>query len=210
MLQSNVLLDVNHMTHIYPDLEWYTKLSNDQQMSPRCPYANVHRCYRYYCSLYLLGSSGITTEIEKEKNDELTNYWAGSDLIPVIAEHDTGVASSNDKLISITNFCPEVGFDIFGLFAESFHKYADEIDKDCAHSQLSEKASDKDWRWQWAYIKPMHFKSCPVYSQILTTQEKPSIKEEVSKSEEKEIVTLKPSIFGVGIDLKALFKKWHT
>ena len=149
------------MEFIYPDIDWYTGISEQKNVQPRCPYANVHRCYRYYASLYLLGKADITTKIKDEKIKELESFWENSDLLPALAEHDTGTSGPDGKTSSFSNFCPEVSYDIFGLFAISLHKYADEIDTETAHRQLREEAYPNDWRWSWASVLPLHYLKCP-------------------------------------------------
>ncbi len=73
------------MEFIYPDIDWYTEISEQKKATPRCPYANVHRCPRYFSSLYLLGEEGVTTKIKPEKVKELDEFWEKSDLLPVVA-----------------------------------------------------------------------------------------------------------------------------
>ena len=63
------------MAFIYPDIDWYTGISEQKHVQPRCPYANVHRCYRYYASLYLLGEANITTKMKSEKIKELERQY---------------------------------------------------------------------------------------------------------------------------------------
>ena len=196
------------MNDINPNLEWYTSQSENAGLSPRCQYANVHRCPRYYSSLYLLGEVGITTKMKPVKIEELDKYWEGSELMPVINEHDTGIASYSGTSHDYTNFCPEITYDIFKLFASSLYKYTDEIDKDIAHKQLINKGATGDsWRWQWMHVEPMHYSNCPLYTQILS---KPKEDEKNKKSEDtnEKIVTLKPTIFGMSIDINALMKKY--
>lgn len=190
-----------------PNLEWYTKQSNNAGLSTRCEFANVHRCPRYYSSLYLLGELNITTKIKSDKIKQLDKHWEDSELMPVINEHDTGIGSSDGKLLDFNNYCPEIAYDIFGLFVTSLCKYTDEIDKDVAHSILEKNgASGDNWRWQWMYIKPMHYSNCPLYSQILTKKITLDTKK-ATEAKPEEIITLKPSFFGLSINLKALLKK---
>jgi len=91
------------MDFIYPDLSWYSEISDQKNVSLRCPYANVHRCPRYYSSLYLLGNDGITTKMETEKIQKLNELWNKSDLLPVITEHDTSIMGSDDG-VRLHNF----------------------------------------------------------------------------------------------------------
>lgn len=198
------------MAYIYPDLDWYTGLSKTEGITPRCPYANAHKCPRYYASLHLLGEAGITTQISSKKTMELDALWERSHVLPVIAEHDTGVASSGGHATSFSNFCPEVSFDVFGLFADHLHRYADEVDIETAHARLGKEAYPKDWRWEWASVSERHYLECPLYSQLLTTQFSPTAIES-SSPDQREIVEIKPGFMGVKIDAKALFyrvMKW--
>jgi len=190
------------MSYINPDTEWYENISKEKLLPLRCPHANVHKCPRYYASLYLLGETGITTKISKEKTVKLDQLWDESDLLPVIAEHDAGISYSDGVVHNITNFCPEVTHEIYGLFASSLYRYSDEIDKDYAHQQLEKHSEKNDWRWVWSSLAEMHFSGCPVYFQV--NNKLPQTKSQVS---EEDVLLLKPSFFGVGINLKSLYNK---
>ena len=79
--------------------------------------------------------------------------------------YDGGPADDPRHLM---NFCPEVLYERFGLFATALHGYADEIDIDSAHSQLAaEHAPASDWGWTWASVNPMHYTDCPLYSPLM-------------------------------------------
>ncbi|CAG35901.1 hypothetical protein [Desulfotalea psychrophila] len=192
------------MNDIYPDLEWYTSLSASKNAAPRCPYANVHRCNRYYSSLYLLGERNIASKMNEKKIIELDNYWQETDLIPVVQEHDPAISSSNGKIFSVSNFCPEVSFNFFSLFTEYMSKYVDEIDRDYVHQRLSSEARSKDWRWEWMSIKEMHYLDCPAYSQLMGSAYSANKKE--NETQKDEILEIKPSFMGVSINLKSLYK----
>lgn len=124
------------MEHIYPDMDWCIARSHDKALAPRCPHANVHRCPRHYQSYALLGESGITTALAAETDAALLAKWKKSDLWPALAEHATSISGSDGKKDHFSNFCPEVAFDTFGLFASSLHRYADEIDREAAENWL--------------------------------------------------------------------------
>lgn len=198
------------MDFVYPGIDWYTGISEQKHIQPRCPYANVHRCYRYYASIYLLGEAKITTKMRDKKIHELETFWGKSELSPVLTEQDTGISGPNGKTTGFSNFCPEVSYDVFGLFATSLHKYADEIDLKTAHKQLREKAYPKDWRWNWASVSPLHYLECPAYSQMLSSDallKTPTLE----NTNEQDVIEVKPKFMGISINLKSLltrFSKW--
>lgn len=147
-----------------PSLNWYLDISTRQQLSPRCPYASVYRCPRFYQSLSLLGEAG-STKIDPQEDDKLKQAWEKTDVWPVTREQATSISGPGDETKHYSQFCPEVSFDRFGLFATELHKYADEIDIGIAHKELSkEEVAPDDWRWSWSHVEPMHYTECPLYS----------------------------------------------
>lgn len=195
------------MEHTYPDMDWYVARSHEKSVAPRCPHANVYRCPRHYQSYALLGEFGITTALTPEHDSALLAKWTKSDLWPAVREHATSISGSDDRKSQFSNFCPEVAFDTFGLFASSLCRYADEIDREAAENWLvgNGRAFAKDWRWEWASLNPMHYTECPLYSQLSITQASPLI------SKQEEVITAKPGAFGFSVDLKKLisrFSRW--
>lgn len=193
------------MTDTNPDLDWYTGLSRVDEVSPRCPYANVHKCPRYYHSLSLLGDTGMITSMSPETIQELDALWKGSPFVPAIAEHDASISSSEGRPYGFQNFCPEVSFDFFRLFADRLYRYTDEID-----AKSGETYPPDHWRREWASVSPLHYLKCPLYSQLLTSQSSSTIAE-ASVQNQKEILEIKPGVGGIRIDIKALFcwiSKW--
>ena len=144
----------------YPDLEWYTAISAQRGTLPRCPYANVYRCPRFYQSIGLLGRTGISTQIDQDIDEKLFEEWKKNEHWPVVREHETSISGGDGEHSGFHNFCPEVSFDVFGFFASFLHRYADEIDRDHAHSQLK----GRDWRWYWSSLTPRHYTDCPYFS----------------------------------------------
>jgi hypothetical protein len=150
-----------------PDLEWYKSVSAKHGGPPRCPFAHVRRCPRYFYSLSLLGEYG-STKIPPAEDEALMKFWTRSDAAPITLEQEPGVSSSGDRMLGISNFCPEVTYDRFGWFASYLHRYADEIDLDLAHEQLGKMhAPADDPRWAWSSTMPMHYTDCPQYSLLL-------------------------------------------
>ena len=153
---------------VQPTLEWYKRRSRDGGGPPRCPFASVHRCPRFYESLSLLGEAGFTTAIPRDQSDQLLAIWQQSDLWPSVHEQAASIMGPADDPRHLLNFCPEVSYERFGLFATALHGYADEIDLDLAHSQLAtEQAPASDWGWTWTTVKPMHYTDCPLYSPLM-------------------------------------------
>ena len=138
------------MARVQPTLEWYKRRSRDGDGPPRCPFASVQRCPRFYESVSLLGKAGFTTAIPRDRDDRLCATWQQSDLWPSIHEQATSIMGPADDPRHLMNFCPEVLYERFGLFATALHGHADEIDIDSAHSQLAaEHAPASDWGWTW-------------------------------------------------------------
>jgi len=151
---------------IIPDSKWYRDKSTELDVSFSCPYANVHKCPRYYASIYMLGEVNMITSIEKEKKLELDTLWKESGIQAIIAEEDTGIAGSDNKWSSFSNFCPEVSFTYLNYYASYLSKYADEIDKD-SRSRIAERDNlDNDWRYEWSHVSACHFSDCSAYNQV--------------------------------------------
>ena len=155
---------------LIPDFEWYSQKSAALRLPPRCPFASVERCPRYYQSLSLLGSAG-STAIDHEEDERLKRLWEGSDLWPRTREYATAISGSSKQDGSQTeyfsNFCPEIAYDRFGHFASYLGDYSDKIDRDFAHQRLGELGiSGEQWRWRWASIQAMHYTECPLYSPL--------------------------------------------
>jgi hypothetical protein len=149
-----------------PDFGWYSAESKRLQLTPRCPFGNTNACPRYFQSLSLLGAVGHTP-IAKDEDARLLTKWKQSPLWPVTDEQATSVSGPKDRLESLNNFCPEVTFDRFGLFASHLGRYADEIDSGSAHQRLAkEKAPANHPAWRWATLSAQHYSACPIYAPL--------------------------------------------
>ena len=152
------------MSIVIPDLGWYLEKSKSQGSSPRCPYATVDSCPRYYQSLALLAKAG-RTKIDRKEDERLREKHKKSDLWPKTMEQETSISGSKNNYRQLSNYCPEVAFENFRYFATSLARYADEIDLEHAHEGLAKTGStENDWRWNWASIQPQHYTECPLYS----------------------------------------------
>lgn len=182
------------------NFDWYSSVSSQKSIPPRCPYANVDRCPRYYESLSLLGSAGITTALTQSEEKRLLKKWKNSEHWPKVNEHAASVLDGKH----FSHFCPEVAFDVFGLFASELHRYADEIDTHAAHAQLAnEKSPANDWRWQWSNITPLHYSECRLYSLV-----GPIGLDRTQETGTKEIFEAKPGMFGITFNIKEIGKRF--
>lgn len=151
-----------------PDLPWYLGRSARYGGKPRCPFATVERCPRYYQSLALLGEAG-STKIGPDEDARLLEKWKRSELWPRTGEYETALGGPDGRWTQYVNFCPEVTFDCFGYFAVYLHRYSDEIDADTAHARLAEMGVPRnDPRWNWDHVEPMHYSECYLYSLLST------------------------------------------
>lgn len=151
---------------VQPTHAWYKDISDRVGLSPRCPFASVLQCPRFYQSLSLLGGAG-STQIETFKDEWLKQEWEKSDLWPTTDEQATMITGPAAEAKHFWRFCPEVLFERFGIFASDISSYGDEIDVGIAHRELAaSNVAAEDWRWLWRYVKPCHYTECPLYSLI--------------------------------------------
>jgi hypothetical protein len=154
------------MKQALPDVEWYSAESTRLGLkSPRCPFASVHACPRYYQSLSLLGGAGFTA-IGKTEDNALLAKWEKHPLWPVTGEQTTSISGGVGKKNSYDKFCPEVAYETFGLFATFLAPYVGEVDSDIVSQLGEEGASHDDPRWIWSCIIPQHYSECPLYSPL--------------------------------------------
>lgn len=202
------------MAATVPDSSWYRARSAETDVPSSCPYANVHKCYRYYASIYMLGKVKMITPISENKKAELDAFWEESGLAPVITEEDTGISGAEGKSSSFSNFCPEVTHKYLGYYASYLSRYADEIDKNIGQAIAEKENVSNDWRYEWAFVKECHFLDCSVYNQVADFNSKKIGKfgqltqgKIASNAETKEdIFDVKPNFFGLGINLNAFYR----
>jgi len=157
------------------DFEWYSRKSSEWKSELRCPLASVELCPRYYSSLWLLGKNDITTKIPTDDEARLDRKW--KQFKAVVAEEDPKITRSDGRLSTISKLCPEVGYDVYDRFADTFCEYSDELHRESNHKMLAQSnASSADPRWRWAAIKPRHYTECREYSIFKEfTQKKPRV-----------------------------------
>jgi len=152
---------------IQPNLDWYKKISSRYKLPSRCPYRTINNCPRYYLSISLLGEKGITARLDKKEFKKCYKIWEKSELWPIRREETPSIMGTETSKI-YRNFCPEVTFEMFGIFATNLSEYADELDRNIAHKELAKIKSGKDdWRWYWFSIAPQHYTDCPLYLSLV-------------------------------------------
>ena len=155
------------MEFINPTLEWYKSISARYNLTPRCPFANIYKCPKYYDSLYLLEGTGATS-IADQDIKELNRYWEERKLKFALKEEMPGIAKKNNEFSYLTNYCPEVTCLRFGYFASHLSEFADETARDVRHTELEKRNIDtNDWRWYFQYLTPLHYTDCSYYSILL-------------------------------------------
>jgi hypothetical protein len=180
-----------------PDIEWYRTISKRNSTTPRCPFATIQRCPRYYQSLSLLGQIGTNTALDARTDRHLLRRWRKTDFWPKVREQETSVWGSTGTSRGYRHFCPEVIYDNFGYFADSLHEFVDEIDRESVARQLrSQNAEENDWRWHFMSLNPIHFSECSLYSLLQTYN-----------SQHEDIFEIKPNFYGIGLNFNALFRR---
>lgn len=154
------------MDRIIPDIDWCRKISAELGVLTRCPFSTVDECPRYYQSVSLLSSAGHTA-IPSDKDEMLLKKWKRSSLWPTIEEQATSVSGAPERRKTFSNFCPEVAYDRFGLFASELYPYHDEIDHDNGIKfGRQEKMPDGHWVFNWSHVSKVHYTDCPIYSPL--------------------------------------------
>ena len=145
--------------------DWYFQESvRTHQQTPRCPFATPDLCPRYFDSLSFSGMLGAT-EMNPNDTKRLEAKWRNSPPFAVLSEQLPSVQGGGGSWSMLTNFCPEITYDLQSVFASMLGHYVDEIDRDNAHRRLSRQgAPNDDPAWLWGFISPLHYTSCPTFS----------------------------------------------
>ncbi|SRR6266699_1801527 len=145
------------------DFDWYSEESRRHKLPPRCPFASVDLCPKYYESVALLGSAEATTSLQPEDAKRLERKWAN--WLTPLAEQAPSSLRSERGFVFVSHLCPEIGYDIYGHFASGFHWYPGEMDAELAYERLSKEGiPNTDPRWKWATVFPEHYTECRLYS----------------------------------------------
>jgi hypothetical protein len=127
----------------------------------------------------LLSDQGIATKLSKAVHDELLAKWGEHELWPVQGENASSI-SGGEIPNCFSNFCPEVAYDTFKLFASNIISFCSELDKDIRYKALEAEGArsgrhGSDWRWNYECVAPLHYSDCPVYSKIPKDKPMPQV-----------------------------------
>ena len=155
------------MPILYPDLQWYSLQSERKGLPGRCPYTSVHLCPRYFETYAVLSMVGTTVPLQKAIHDEAQAKWENHELSSSSAETVPSISGGEDPNC-YSNFCPEVAYDTFKLFASNLIRINDSIDRQIAENLIEkDPAPDgKDWRYMWSHVEPLHYSDCPLYARL--------------------------------------------
>ncbi|MDP0498692.1 MAG: hypothetical protein Q7P63_01210 [Verrucomicrobiota bacterium JB022] len=181
---------------IQPNMEWYSKESQKAKVCCRCPFGSYSKCPRYFITAQLLQEMG-SVPLDNRVSKKYTDQWKRSNLWDERAEDETSVSGGERKMLS--NACPEVVFDQFGIFATYLYSYPSAEEQDEAIAALQIEEGSDDWRLQWYKITPQHYTTCRFFSLLSRQSEEP-----------ERIVDLKPTFSGMTLNLNPLIQRVWT
>ena len=155
------------MQTIIPDKNWLEQESKTRDVLSFCPYANSHRCPRYYESLVLLSRINMIAGMTSEKVAELEEFWNRTIFSSLCNEEVPSVSTDeNGSLSSVAHFCPEVSFKYLGYYASYLHKYIDEIDKGFGIRRAERDGLENDWRYSWMSVSATFYLDCEIFNNV--------------------------------------------
>lgn len=149
---------------VYPDLKWYIGEGERKGLPGRCPYGSILRCPRYFYTAARLSDERITARMSAEDYDAASAKWRDHELASEISETETLIMGR-----CYLNFCPEVCFDTFRIFASTLIRKSDDpTDQVIAERLIADDPipDGKDWRYAWKDVEPLHYSNCPFYAKL--------------------------------------------
>lgn len=155
------------MQRIIPDKIWWEQERRKHKAQSVCPYANSHRCPRYFESLVLLSRNKIIAGINDKKEIELEEFWSRTSFSSLCDEEVPAVTTKKyGGISSVSNFCPEVSYKYFNYYADFMHKYIDEIDQDAGQRIAARDNQENDWKYTWMQVSPTFYLDCALYESV--------------------------------------------
>ena len=138
---------------------WYFRQSKAVAGRPRCPLANVKLCPRYYASRSVAGKKAWMNPMAAIEAKKLDEFWGKHPL-----HSEDSIAGPEAREDSVANFCPEIGYEIFGVFASTIARHSGE-DRRIYEKDLAARGIPADhWRQKFWLLKPQHYSECSEYS----------------------------------------------
>lgn len=186
-------------------IDWYLSVSRDRGVAPRCPFATVHRCPRFYLSTWVLNA------VNKQPQDEaLHGRWQRSKLYPS-REDEFPRAAGNPNALHYGAFCPEIAYERFHRFASELTEYFDEDER--RSGQVAAESGGPEWKSEWLTLTARHFTECPLYSVLLELPEPlqaadlPSQNALTILQEPAPVFVMKPTLWGMSVDLQQIWRR---
>ncbi|MFA7328971.1 MAG: hypothetical protein WC081_05660 [Candidatus Ratteibacteria bacterium] len=177
------------------DDNWYYEKSRELKLSKNCPFSSPQLCPRYYESVKILQNVKLVKGIGSKIDKKLAQKWEEHPMKPCMQEEESGISFEGDpgtssyKTLSISNFCPELTFKQFGIFASSLARLTDIIDTEPIPNYVKRMKADKDdWKWEYHRVDHQHYSDCKEYLWLSSheTAIQKTIYPEVLKPTEKE------------------------
>ena len=159
------------MTHIHPNLDWYSTVGDQRGKDRRCPFATVNRCPKYFETLVVLEQQYNSPKIPRAIQKSMVKKWREDELWAVtladkpkaIEYRDTG------NHLEFRSLCPEASFEVFELFTSSISYFKSTLDFKVRELQIKDTVyGSMHWHWVWQYfhVEPMHFSDCSMFGKI--------------------------------------------
>jgi hypothetical protein len=125
----------------------------------------------------VIGEWGIASKVAGAQHDKALRTWERHELWPATAETAATIYGGTGQTPNFSNFCPEVSFDTLKLFASTVIRFHDEIDREARELSLAREGApnQKDWRWNYVHVEPMHYSVCPLYSKLIQEKTMPNV-----------------------------------
>ncbi|ENM3829399.1 hypothetical protein IS636_003576 [Vibrio cholerae] len=152
---------------IIPNKNWWVEESQKRKALSSCPYADSHKCPRYYESIVLLSRINMIAGLPKNKEEELNRLWENTSFSALCDEEVPAITTrENRRLGSVSNFCPEVSFKYLRYYADYMCKYVDEIDQVHGERLARSEGLSDDWRFLWMSVRARFYLDCEVYDRV--------------------------------------------